>query len=126
MYQDIALFQTAGAAARHAAARQAQVATNMANSDTPGYRAQQIASFGAIYQDGPAGRMRATRPGHLSLSEGHSTARPRPSDVEPSPNGNTVSIEQEMVAGVAIERDHSRALAIYKHGLTVLRAVSGR
>lgn len=126
MFENIGLFQTAGAMARHAAARQAVTTRNIANADTPGFRAQSIASFSETYRAGPGDAMRATRPGHLHVGGMAATARPKFSDAEPSPNGNSVSLELEMVAAVENQREHDRALAIYKHGLTVLRTALGR
>jgi len=126
MFENISLFQTAGAMARHAAASQAVTARNIANADTPGFRAQTIASFSDTYRAESGEAMRATRPGHMRSSATMSTIRPEFSDSDPSPNGNTVSLEQEMVAAVNNQRENDRAIAIYKHGLTVLRTVIGR
>ncbi|MDG1803103.1 MAG: flagellar biosynthesis protein FlgB, partial [Paracoccaceae bacterium] len=48
------------------------------------------------------------------------------SDGASSPNGNSVSLEQEMLRSVDAQRQHNRALAIYKHTMTVLRSSLGR
>lgn len=45
---------------------------------------------------------------------------------ELSPNGNTVSLEVEMVASAEVQGAHDRALAIYGSGLNILRAGLGR
>ncbi len=45
---------------------------------------------------------------------------------ERDPNGNSVSLETEMLNAVSAKRQHDRALAIYKSSLTVLRASLGR
>ena len=126
MYQNLDLFRLSGAVASHAASRQAQIATNIANAATPGYVAKAIGSFGETYRDGPTGQMRVTRPGHITDTAHASAARARPEGTEPSPNGNTVSLEQEMVNSVDIEREHSRALAIYRHTMDVIRLSVGR
>ena len=127
MYQKLGLFQTAGAMARHAGARQAVVARNIANTDTPGYRAQQIAPFGDVYSAQPASQMRQSRPTHLPASAMlRSAATSATPTTEMSPNGNSVAVEDEMLASVAATRDHDRALAIYRHGMTVLRTTLGR
>ena len=125
MYENLALLRTADAMARHAGARQALVARNMANADTPGYRAMTAAPFSESVK---AARhvMRATRPGHMGYEE---TTRLRPTEAggEASPNGNSVSIETEMIQAAEVEREHNRALSVYRHSLTVLRSViSGR
>lgn len=122
MFDSLDLFRTADAMARHAGARQAVVARNMANADTPGYRARRIAPFAEAVETGQP--LRATRAGHSpgTIAPG----RPRPAIEEAAPNGNSVSLEREMLAGIEAEREHSRALAIYRHGLTVLRTALGR
>lgn len=127
MYQSLDLFQTAVAMARHAGTRQAVVARNIANADTPGYRAQQIAPFGDVYGAAPMSQIRQSRPGHLAPDPRlRVTAAPVVGGTEASPNGNTVSLEDEMLASVAVSRDHNRALAVYRHGLTILRTALGR
>jgi len=127
MYQNLLLFQTAAAMAQHAGTRQAVVASNVANADTPHYQAQQMDAFKDIYQNQNIGEMRATRSGHLGRTVDISPRSVLTSaGTEPSPNGNTVSVEDEMLAAVDVGREHSRALAIYRHGMTVLRTTLGR
>jgi len=129
MLEEIDLFRLSYAMARHAGARQAVVAQNMAHADTPGYAARDIAPFSAHLETGPGFAPRATRPGHLNGS----LTRTRP-DYEPQidraavrdPNGNSVALETEMLRGVEVSRQHNRALAIYRSGLNVLRAAIGR
>jgi flagellar basal-body rod protein FlgB len=44
-----------------------------------------------------------------------------------SPNGNNVSLEQEMFAAAEANGDHDRALAVYRSAMTILRtSVSAR
>ena len=54
------------------------------------------------------------------------TERPVPVDSEPSPNGNSVSVEEEMLAAVEVQREHSQALAIYRHAMGIIRTSLGR
>lgn len=126
MYYSLELFQTATAMARHAGSRQAIVARNIANADTPGYRAQGLAPFQDIYDARRPAQMRATRPGHITASPAAHAAIARETGAEPAPNGNTVSLEDELLNSVAVSREHSRALAIYRHTMTVLRSSLGR
>jgi flagellar basal-body rod protein FlgB len=113
--------------AGHAAARQGQIAQNVANADTPGYRARDVVEFARYYE--PSGRadMRTTRPGHAPTAE---FARPPVSIVdmnaEPSPNGNSVSLEGEMVKQAETRHQHDMALAVYKNSLDLMRVVIGR
>lgn len=126
MFQNLEIFRTSYAMARHAGERQAATAANMANADTPGYRARSIAPFSESYDAGSTASLRTTRSGHLSTSPTSLSATGRFTDAEASPNGNSVSLEQEMINSVEIQREHSRALAIYKHSLDVLRTSIGR
>lgn len=129
MFENLAIFQNAYAMARHAGARQAVVAQNMANADTPGYRARDITPFtDVLAQDKPAFAPRSTREGHL-LDPGSGTiagARIAPVDAPTSPNGNSVSLEAETLRAVDVKRQHDRALAIYKSSLGILRSSLGK
>ena len=127
MSQSLDLFQTAGAMARHAGARQAVVARNIANADTPDFQAQTIAPFKDVYQGQSAAQMRVTRPGHMGGGDTMPNAPRQLTAVgDPSPNGNTVSIEDQMLHSIEVGREHNRALAIYRHAMTVLRSSLGR
>jgi len=128
MYETLDLFRTSAALARHAGTRQAVAAINVANADTPGFRAQMLPDFADTYQ----GAMRSTRPGHLGgspdgVSDGVSGASSASQDAggEAAPNGNTVSLEAEMFASAQASREHGRALAVWRHAATVLRATLG-
>ena len=128
MFQSLTVFQTAYAMAVHAGQKQAIVAQNVANVDTPGYVSRDLPSFKEIYApdaQGPA-MQRATRQGHL-----HGLAQDARTMIEEdksfaSPDGNSVSIEAEMLRGTDAKRQHDRSLAIYQSALTVLRASLGR
>ncbi len=113
--------------ATHAATRQAVVAENMANADTPKYQARDIAPFKEVYrsQEGNSA-MRVTREGHTGGALEARSASPFESKLETSPNGNSVSLEEEMLKSVEVKRQHDRALAIYKHSLGVIRTSLGR
>jgi flagellar basal-body rod protein FlgB len=126
MHNSLDLFQTASAMARHAGARQALVARNIANADTPNYQAQSIAAFRDAYDGHVAGAMRTTRAGHFHSDAAQGPARIQTDTGTPSPNGNTVSLEDELLNSVAVGREHNRALTIYRHTLTVLRSSIGR
>lgn len=112
--------------AHHAGSRQAVVARNIANADTPGFRAQQIAPFQEAYRAQSATTARQSRPGHLTAEPPARLTTIQPGPGEASPNGNTVSIEDEMLASISASRDHNRALAIYRHAMTILRTTLGR
>jgi len=126
MYQTLDVFQTAAAMARHAGQRQAVVAQNIANADTPGYHARQIDSFAEVHRKVSPTGMRGTRPGHLGRVDAAAGAGAGPRNSEPAPNGNAVSLEQEMLHAVEVAREHSRALTIYRKSMEILRLSLGR
>jgi len=126
MFTDLNVFRTAAAMASHASERQAIIAQNMANSDTPGYKARDLVPFQDVIKDSGTG-MRATRAGHLSGMSADGSAWETFTPVATSdPNGNTVSIENEMLNGVEVKRQHEFALAVYKSSLSILRTSLGR
>lgn len=126
MYQSLDIFQTASAMARHAGTRQAVVARNIANADTPAFQAQQITPFKDTYQASHGTPQRVTRAGHMTSGTTVLAAAVVKDSGTPSPNGNTVSIEEELLNSVSVAREHNRALAVYRHAMTVLRTSIGR
>jgi flagellar basal-body rod protein FlgB len=129
MFQNLAVFETAQAMAVHAGKKQAVVAQNVANADTPGYVARDLPDFKELYAPLDAGGhpARATRDGHLHGTRQGSVADLMLEDQSfASPDGNTVSLETEMLRGTDAKRQHDRALAIYRSALTVLRSSLGR
>ncbi|NBB98054.1 MAG: flagellar basal body rod protein FlgB, partial [Alphaproteobacteria bacterium] len=96
-----AIMRLSQAMARHAAQRQVVISQNVANADTPGYRARDVASFGSYLQQ--SGAMDSVRSGHLQdmpparLSETADTT---------APNGNSVSLEREMMRAAETRQSH--------------------
>ena len=89
--------------------RYAVSATNVANSDTPGFRAMQIADFKNTMENVNAGEMARTASNHLSASptdaDTYDVSYQKNSDV--SHSGNDVALEKEM----AMIGDTSRRLS---------------
>lgn len=130
MLDRLEILRQAQAMAAHAGARQAAIARNIANADTPGYQASDIAAFAQSYRAAGDGfAPRATRPGHL-LPSGHhpalGIAEPRPIDGAVSPNGNGVSLEAEMMKAAEVRAQHDMALAVYQSAIGILRLSLGR
>lgn len=128
MFERIETMRMATQMAVHAAGRQAVIAANVANADTPGYRAADLRSFAETFEKGPRTLdLRSTRPGHVAASprrfEGEIV---NDKSAEPSPNGNTVSLETELVRSASAKRQHDVSLAIYRSSLDVLRTALGR
>ncbi len=128
MFTDLNVFKIAHASAVYAGQRQAIVSQNVANADTPGYKARDIAPFDQLMSGFTAGSgMRASRANHLNGPSGDGlkweTVTP---EAASDPNGNSVSIENEMLKAIETKRRHDRALTIYKSSLNILRTSLGR
>lgn len=128
MFDNIEIMQTAYAMARHAGARQALVARNVANADTPGFRATDLPPFSETYQSATGiDGLRATRAGHIGAAYGpNGASQPRDAGGEAAPNGNTVSLEDEMIRSAEIRQEHDLALSIYTKARDMLRTSLGR
>lgn len=126
MFETLEVFRMAQAMARHAGSRQALVAANIANADTPGYRSRDVAAFHDTYRSGETGVMRHTRDRHIGGREGAAAPRGVDSPGPSSPNGNTVALETEMFRSVDAKRQHDRALAVYRASLDLVRSSLGR
>ena len=128
MFQNLDVFQYANAMARHAGQRQAIVAQNIANADTPGYSARDVVPFETLVKGAEGGgTLRATRGNHLHGSQGVAKGEIIGAHLHTSdPNENSVSLETEMLKSIEVQRQHQRALTIYKSSMNVLRAVIGR
>ena len=125
MFENLAIIRMSEALAEHASARLGLVARNIAGADTPGFKAMDLPDFASTYDDGGMA-MRATRPGHVASMSGGLEPVALRSQGEMSPDGNTVSLEREMVRSVEIRQQHDMALAVYRSAADIIRASLGR
>ncbi|MEO1686541.1 MAG: hypothetical protein AAFU61_01405, partial [Pseudomonadota bacterium] len=105
---------------------------NVAHADTPGWRALDMTPFSQTFAaetavaDGLAFRANATRAGHAApgdLGGAESTEAAIIGSV--SPNGNTVSVEDQMVRAAHTKMQHELALGVWRKSLDILRASLG-
>jgi len=128
MLDKIEIFGMANNMAVHAAKRQNVVAQNIANADTPGFRALDVNSFADSYrQDNDGLQMRVTRPQHALTDQGRSPDINTFAVSGPtSPNGNSVSLETEMVKAIEVRQQYDVAMSVYSTSLNILRTSLGR
>lgn len=129
--ESLKVLSMASAAARHGAARHSTIAENVANADTPGYVAKDLAPFSSVAEDfgGNSFAPRATRAGHVFASRDETIAQTAfevMTKESVSPNGNGVSLEEEMVKSAEAQGQHDLAVTIYRKSLDILRASMGR
>lgn len=88
--------------------RQATIAENVANANTPGFRARDVEPFSAIF-DKTKLAMTATHDGHMSTAG----LAAEPTDVKKTDtwavahSGNSVSLEQELMKSGEVSRAHA-------------------
>ena len=145
MTQDLHILAMAKGLAHHAAARQALVTENIANADTYGYRARDVEPFAEVYR-GPGAPERATdspprvfaasatRPGHAGFSPSGAggaaayaaTAYETRRIEADSTNGNSVSLEDQMMRAAETKLSHDMALGVLRKSMDILRMAIGR
>jgi flagellar basal-body rod protein FlgB len=126
MLESLNITRMAEALAEHSSKRLGLIAKNVAQASTPGYKALDLPDFNQVYQDNPAGSMRATRPGHITSAGTLIAANPEEISSEASLDGNSVSVEDQMVKSVMVRQDHEMALAVYSSARDILRTSLGR
>jgi flagellar basal-body rod protein FlgB len=136
MLEGIDLFRLTGARMAYLAERQKVISQNIANADTPGYRAQDLPGFSFASaligaQDSavaPPLQLAATNPGHLTNATG-SDGTAQPSDeAHPyalKPDGNTVSLEEQMVKANDTGAAFDLASTAYAKSVALLRSAIG-
>lgn len=132
MLDGIDVFRITGARMHHLAARQEVLSRNIANADTPYYRAQDVKAFrfdSALLRNQPGTAdltLAATRPGHLGLPRnGVNVAADRADTYSEDPDGNTVNLEQQMMKQVDVAKAYDMATSVYRASMSMLRTAVG-
>ena len=105
--------------------RQAVLAGNIANADTPGYRPRDLHPFVAMLRrGGTAGEATRTNPAHLvgSATAGIATRR----GPEVSPDGNAVSLDEQALRIAETDGAHAVATAVHRRWTGMFRSALGR
>lgn len=125
---ELTLTRMASALARHASARHRVIAENVANADTPGYLARDVRPFSDFVNEQLTPR--ATRPQHVGANGPLASSQlPRPfmdETVQTTANGNSVSLEREMLKATETQGQHTLATSIYRKSHELLRLGLGR
>ncbi|TJZ92613.1 FlgB family protein [Paracoccus gahaiensis] len=128
MFDQIEMMRMARAMGLHVQQRHIEVARNIANADTPGFRATDLQDFSETYRrDRGEAPLKVSHPRHLDRPDWSSEGARVIQVAGPvSPNGNSVSLEEEMVRAAEVKRHHDLSLAVYRSGLDLMRASLGR
>ena len=113
-------------------ARQGLLAENVANAETPGYRGRDLAQYS--FADRASGfssagvTTTATQPMHFSVSssEGGAFGAQRMANFEITPEGNGVTLEDEMMKVSTNLMDYQAATSLYQKSIKILRTAMGK
>ena len=108
--------------------RQRVLAENVANADTPNYRARDLEppNFENALQTASLGLDR-TNPGHIGTSgAGSQFTEDNKPHYEVRPRGNTVSHEEEMLKLAGNQMDYDAATSLYTHSLALIKTAIGK
>ncbi len=128
-YSNIPLFAVMKSKLNYMSERQSVLARNIANADTPGYRAQDLAEpdFGKIMSQKL--RMAAPHSGHMTGTGGGTGAAKvieRKTTDELNPNGNNVVIEEEMSKVAMNQAEYQKVLNLYSKTISMFKLAIGR
>ena len=112
--------------------RQDVLSQNVANADTPGYAARDLKpqDFSAILKgetrNGSA--LLSTDPRHISMKPGSSSrfTDEEAADSVANPNGNAVSLEQEMIKVSETQAEFQAAANLYAKAMSMMKTAIGR
>jgi flagellar basal-body rod protein FlgB len=109
--------------------RQRVLAENVANADTPDYRARDLAppNFQRTLQNVSLA-LATTDPGHIGGASGGGTqfAEDNKLHYEVRPRGNAVSHEDEMLKLAGNQMDYDAAASLYTHSLALIKTAFGK
>ncbi len=112
--------------------RQGLLAENVANAETPGFRGRDLAQYD--FADRSSGfstakvTTTATQPMHFSVSssEGGAFGAQRMANFEITPEGNGITLEDEMMKVTTNMMDYQAATSIYQKSIKILKTAMGR
>ena len=95
------------------AARQATLASNVANANTPGYHAKDIAPFADVLAKTQL-ELSSTSGAHLTLANTGAGTSEEANAFDVSETGNSVGVESEMIKAGEVNRDYATTTNIVK------------
>ncbi len=107
--------------------RQAVLAQNVANADTPGYRPHDLTGFARSLAAVGRPELARTAPGHLAAVRGGAAGAPEDRRVaETVPDGNAVSLDREAMRIAETDTAHALAMAVHRSFMGMFRLALGR
>jgi len=133
-YSTIPLFTIMKSKLDYLSERQAVLAQNVANADTPGYQAKDVAApdFKAMAQaagGGAKGKLPMTITSSRDIqpisAAGASAVEKRHTTDELNPNGNNVVIEEELSKVATNQAEYQKVLNLYAKAISMFKTAIG-
>ncbi len=135
-FSDITLFNVMRSKLGYLAEKQSVLAQNVANVDTPDYRAKDVKEpdFRKLAQSmtqSPAQKlpMTMTSAKHMTMPAQHSATfeiEDRENTYEQNPDGNNVVIEEEMMKAAETQTEYVKVLNLYRKTVDMFKTAIGR
>ncbi len=126
---DIPIFSMLRTRLEWAQQRQRVLAENVANSDTPHFRARDLAPVTFDSKIAAAQmQLATTQPAHLTGLAGSRDAfrTERKGAYDVLPTGNAVNLEEEMMKVAANQMDYQAAASLYSRSLALIKTAIGK
>jgi flagellar basal-body rod protein FlgB len=129
---DIPVFSALTDKMRWHQARQGLLAENVAHADTPGYRGRDLKQYDFADRVGAMSASQvatmATQRMHYSVTSGEGGAfdAQRMANFEVTPEGNGVTLEDEMMKVTTNMMDYQAATSLYQKSIRILRVALGK
>ncbi|WP_207477329.1 flagellar biosynthesis protein FlgG [Arenibaculum pallidiluteum] len=119
----ISLLKVAGQRLEYLAQRHQVIAENVVNANTPGYLAKDLKPFDGIMNSLRPVTTAQTDARHFTVSAAGSTAQEarRAESWEVAPDGNSVSLEQEMMKASETREAYTLVSSLYQKSMGMLR-----
>lgn len=132
--ENIALFKALGAKMDYLSQRQRVISQNIANTDTPNYRPQDLkpVDFGSVLKgvlkDSNAVRLDTTSPSHMPPHNEVSAAKEgkQKKVYEVAPDGNAVIMEEQLINSGKTVMDYSLMTNLYQKNVSLIKIALGR
>ena len=114
--ESIQLFELASRQAEWLSVRQSLVSGNIANANTPGFKAKDVTSFDAVLQNTQTMPMAATNPLHFvdSPTDSYVVNSEASEGTAAQLSGNSVELSSELMKEGLIKRDYDLNTAVVK------------
>ncbi len=110
-------------------ARQKVISENVANADSPRYKAKDLKPpvfAGMAGTSTSAVRLAVTQSGHMGGAGRSGFKENGKADFEVTPSGNAVDLEAEMTRSAENQLDYQTAASLYQQSMTLIRTAIGK